>query len=348
MSARTSSPSWWVARRLERLLRSVHQRRAERHRADRPLPRRGEAARGHRVRPRVARARHRSADRQPVLCLARLAAGEARGSRRRHRPALRPQSVPHMFIVRLPGHVADLPEDTRSDPGLAGRPRLGVRHRRSSSCCGAFVGPTIRKYTPRAAMLGALAGISIAFISMRPAALSWQVPWLAFISLGIILVSWCARVRLPWRSARRTGGGWWSGPCSRGSPPRPGSSQVMDPHAVVRRAGEIRTASAGSVRRLPGRAVRHRPASRRRRATRRLQLHRGHEQRRERLRRRRQLRPAQGTAGRRHRRTCRCGTWLAVPAGRLYRSSRLEIGRRPCRLFAGHRRRHRRWCASSA
>ena len=34
---------------------------------------------------------------------------------------------------------------------------------------GAFVGPTIRKYTPRAAMLGTLAGISIAFISMRPA-----------------------------------------------------------------------------------------------------------------------------------------------------------------------------------
>ena len=44
---------------------------------------------------------------------------------------------------------------------------------------GAFVGPTMRKYTPRAAMLGALAGISIAFISMRPAFQSWQVPWLA-------------------------------------------------------------------------------------------------------------------------------------------------------------------------
>ena len=33
---------------------------------------------------------------------------------------------------------------------------------------GAFVGPFIRKYTPRAALLGTLAGISIAFISMRP------------------------------------------------------------------------------------------------------------------------------------------------------------------------------------
>jgi AGZA family xanthine/uracil permease-like MFS transporter len=55
----------------------------------------------------------------------------------------------------------------------------------------------VRKYTPRAAMLGALAGISIAFISMRPAFQSWQVPWLSFISLAIILVSWMARVRLP-------------------------------------------------------------------------------------------------------------------------------------------------------
>jgi adenine/guanine/hypoxanthine permease len=63
---------------------------------------------------------------------------------------------------------------------------------------GAFVGPTIRKYTPRAAMLGTLAGISIAFISMRPAFQSFEVPWIAFVSLAIILVSWTANVRLPW------------------------------------------------------------------------------------------------------------------------------------------------------
>lgn len=34
---------------------------------------------------------------------------------------------------------------------------------------GVLVGPAIRKYTPRAAMLGTLAGIAIAFIAMRPA-----------------------------------------------------------------------------------------------------------------------------------------------------------------------------------
>jgi AGZA family xanthine/uracil permease-like MFS transporter len=46
-------------------------------------------------------------------------------------------------------------------------------------------------------MLGTLAGISIAFISLRPAFQSWEVPWIAFISLAIVLISWTANVRLP-------------------------------------------------------------------------------------------------------------------------------------------------------
>src|SRR5262245_56341557 len=46
-------------------------------------------------------------------------------------------------------------------------------------------------------MLGTLAGISITFISMRPAYQSWEVPWIAFISLAVIMVSWMANVRLP-------------------------------------------------------------------------------------------------------------------------------------------------------
>ena len=46
-------------------------------------------------------------------------------------------------------------------------------------------------------MLGTLAGVSIAFISMTPAMQSMEVPWIAFISLGIILVAWFALVRIP-------------------------------------------------------------------------------------------------------------------------------------------------------
>jgi len=47
------------------------------------------------------------------------------------------------------------------------------------------------------AMLGALAGISITFISMRPAFQGWEEPWLFFMSFAIVLINWTANVRLP-------------------------------------------------------------------------------------------------------------------------------------------------------
>ena len=62
---------------------------------------------------------------------------------------------------------------------------------------GCFVGPWIRRMTPRAAMLGTLAGISIAFISMRPAFQMWEVPWIGFICFAIVLIAWTANIRLP-------------------------------------------------------------------------------------------------------------------------------------------------------
>jgi AGZA family xanthine/uracil permease-like MFS transporter len=105
-------------------------------------------------------------------------------------------SVPHMFIVvfliMLPVYLKT------NDPilawrfGLAWAFIIGV-----IVLLGAFIGPTIRKYTPRAAMLGTLAGISIAFISMRPAFQMWEVAWLGLLSFGIVLVAWTANVRLP-------------------------------------------------------------------------------------------------------------------------------------------------------
>jgi AGZA family xanthine/uracil permease-like MFS transporter len=105
-------------------------------------------------------------------------------------------SVPHMFIVvflvMMPTYLKTNDPILAWQAGLAWAFIIGV-----VILLGAFIGPTLRKYTPRAAMLGALAGISIAFISMRPAFLSWQIPWLAFISLALILISWCAGVRLP-------------------------------------------------------------------------------------------------------------------------------------------------------
>src|SRR5688572_30739406 len=105
-------------------------------------------------------------------------------------------SVPHMFIVvfliMLPIYLQTNDPILAWQAGLAWAFIIGV-----IVLLGAFIGPTIRKYTPRAAMLGTLAGISLTFISMRPAFQSWELPWIAFITLGIIMVSWMAGVRLP-------------------------------------------------------------------------------------------------------------------------------------------------------
>ncbi len=105
-------------------------------------------------------------------------------------------SVPHMFIVvfliMLPIYLKTHDALFAWRCGLVWCLVIGA-----IVLLGAFVGPTVRKYTPRAAMLGTLAGISIAFISMRPAFLGWEDPWLFMLSLSIVLVSWTAGVRLP-------------------------------------------------------------------------------------------------------------------------------------------------------
>src|SRR5581483_11797839 len=105
-------------------------------------------------------------------------------------------SVPHMFIVvfviMLPTALATGNALLAWQYGLAWCFIIGL-----IILLGAFIGPTIRQYTPRAAMLGTLAGISIAFISLRPAFQSWDVPWVALVSLTLVLIGWTANVRLP-------------------------------------------------------------------------------------------------------------------------------------------------------
>src|SRR5689334_2793614 len=46
-------------------------------------------------------------------------------------------------------------------------------------------------------MLGTLAGISIAFISMRPAFQMCEVPWIGLTCFAIVLIAWTANIRLP-------------------------------------------------------------------------------------------------------------------------------------------------------
>src|SRR5271154_5981967 len=106
-------------------------------------------------------------------------------------------SVPHMFIVvfliMLPVYLKTKDAVLAWQSGLVWCLVIGA-----IVLIGAFIGPTIRKYTPRAAMLGTLAGISIAFISMRPAFQGWEDPWIFLMAFAIVLVSWLAGVRLPY------------------------------------------------------------------------------------------------------------------------------------------------------
>ena len=62
---------------------------------------------------------------------------------------------------------------------------------------GAFIAPYIRKITPRAALLGTLAGVSVTFISMRPALEMFMTPVIGLTCFAIILVSWFGGVRYP-------------------------------------------------------------------------------------------------------------------------------------------------------
>jgi AGZA family xanthine/uracil permease-like MFS transporter len=60
---------------------------------------------------------------------------------------------------------------------------------------GGFVGPIIRKVTPRAALLGTLAGVSLTFISMAPALQMFMTPVIGVTCFAIILLNWFGGVK---------------------------------------------------------------------------------------------------------------------------------------------------------
>jgi AGZA family xanthine/uracil permease-like MFS transporter len=105
-------------------------------------------------------------------------------------------SVPHMFIVTfvimLPTYLQTKDPVKAWEAGLAWAFIIGV-----IILIGAFVGPVIRKFTPRAALLGTLAGISLTFISMRPAAQMWEATWIALPVLALIIIGFVSGVKLP-------------------------------------------------------------------------------------------------------------------------------------------------------
>ena len=105
-------------------------------------------------------------------------------------------SVPHMFVVVF---VIMLPiASTTGDPIKGWEAGLTwVFVQSFVLMAGGFVAPVIRRITPRAALLGTLAGVSIAFIALRPALEMYMTPLLGVVCFSVILVSWFGGVRWP-------------------------------------------------------------------------------------------------------------------------------------------------------
>jgi AGZA family xanthine/uracil permease-like MFS transporter len=103
-------------------------------------------------------------------------------------------SVPHMFVVVF---VIMLPiANTTGDPVKGWEAGLAwVLIQGFLLMIGGYIAPVIRKITPRAALLGTLAGVSVAFISMRPAMEMYMTPVIGVTCFAIILVSWFGKVR---------------------------------------------------------------------------------------------------------------------------------------------------------
>lgn len=105
-------------------------------------------------------------------------------------------SVPHYFLVTfaimLPLKIGGADFETLWSVGVAWCFVHAI-----VATIGAFVGPTMQKLTPRAAMLGTLAGVAITYIAMGAAFNAWNVAWLSMVSFGIIFVGWLANIEFP-------------------------------------------------------------------------------------------------------------------------------------------------------
>jgi adenine/guanine/hypoxanthine permease len=105
-------------------------------------------------------------------------------------------SVPHMFVVVF---VVMLPIlISTGDPLQAwGAGLTWVFVQSFVLMIGGFAAPWIRRITPRAALLGSLAGISLTFIALNPGAQLFMTPLIGVTCLAVILASWLGGYRYP-------------------------------------------------------------------------------------------------------------------------------------------------------
>jgi AGZA family xanthine/uracil permease-like MFS transporter len=103
-------------------------------------------------------------------------------------------SVPHMFVVTF---VIMLPIALKTGDPVKGW-EAGLTWVFIQSfvlMAGGFIAPIVRRITPRAALLGTLAGVSLTFISMSPGLQMFMTPVIGLVCFAIILLNWFGGVR---------------------------------------------------------------------------------------------------------------------------------------------------------
>ncbi len=105
-------------------------------------------------------------------------------------------SVPHYFAVAfgviLPTYVVTNDWTIAWATGIVWNLIQGI-----IMLAGALLGPTMKKYLPRAAMLGTLAGFAITFISGNPLGEVFTVPYIGLTCFAVLMVGWLSQKRMP-------------------------------------------------------------------------------------------------------------------------------------------------------
>jgi AGZA family xanthine/uracil permease-like MFS transporter len=103
-----------------------------------------------------------------------------------------PSMIAYIFLVMAPVYRDTQNADLTWKVGLFACFFSGIME-----CGGAFVGDWLRKHTPRAGLLSALAGVAITFISMNFIFQLYASPAIALLPMLIILIAYASRIKLP-------------------------------------------------------------------------------------------------------------------------------------------------------
>ena len=109
-----------------------------------------------------------------------------------------PSLFAFVFFIMAPVYHQHAEQDTRQAAQLAWQAGLfACLLSGMMELAGAFTGDWLRRYTPRAALLSALAGISITFISMAFVFQIFESPAVGLVPMMIVLITYGARQKLP-------------------------------------------------------------------------------------------------------------------------------------------------------